>query len=30
LWYPVVVALVTLVVGLALLPETFRRKLSDS
>ena len=29
LWYPVVVALVTLVAGLALLPETFRRKLSD-
>jgi hypothetical protein len=30
LWYPVVVALVTLVVGLVLLPETFRRRLSDS
>ena len=28
LWYPVTVALVTLVVGLILLPETFRRSLS--
>jgi MFS family permease len=28
LWYPVTVALATLVVGLALLPETFRRNLS--
>ena len=28
LWYPVVVALVALVVGLLLLPETFRRNLS--
>jgi MFS family permease len=28
LWYPVVVALVTLAVGLIFLPETFRRKLS--
>ncbi|MEO7865731.1 MAG: MFS transporter [Sphingomicrobium sp.] len=28
LWYPIVVALVTLGVGLFLLPETFRRKLS--
>jgi hypothetical protein len=27
LWYPVVVALVTLAVGLALLPETFKRRL---
>ena len=29
LWYPVVVALVTLVVGLLFLPETFRRRLSN-
>ncbi len=28
LWYPIVVALVTLVVGLLFLPETFRRRLS--
>ncbi len=28
LWYPITVALVTLVVGLLFLPETFRRKLS--
>jgi MFS family permease len=30
LWYPVVVALVTLGVGLLFLPETFRRRLSGS
>jgi MFS family permease len=29
LWYPIAVALVTLVVGLLFLPETFRRKLTD-
>ena len=29
LWYPVVVALVTLVAGLLFLPETFRRSLAD-
>ena len=29
LWYPIVVALVTLVAGLLFLPETFRRKLTD-
>jgi len=29
LWYPITVALVTLVVGLLFLPETFRRKLTD-
>ena len=29
LWYPVVVALVTLVAGLMFLPETFRRRLTD-
>jgi len=28
LWYPIVVALVTLIVGLLFLPETFRRRLS--
>ncbi|WP_309603189.1 MFS transporter [Sphingomonas sp.] len=29
LWYPVVVALITLVAGLMFLPETFRRRLTD-
>ncbi|HEU0311192.1 MAG TPA: MFS transporter [Sphingomicrobium sp.] len=29
LWYPIIVALVTLVVGLLFLPETFRRKLTN-
>jgi MFS family permease len=29
LWYPVIVALLTLIVGLMFLPETFRRKLTD-
>ena len=29
LWYPITVALLTLVVGLLFLPETFRRKLTD-
>jgi hypothetical protein len=29
LWYPVIVALVTLVVGVVLLPETFRRRLDE-
>ena len=29
LWYPIGVALVTLVVGLLFLPETFRRRLTD-
>ena len=29
LWYPIVVALVTLVAGLLFLPETFRRRLTD-
>ena len=29
LWYPIIVALVTLVVGLLFLPETFRRRLTD-
>lgn len=29
LWYPVVVAVITLVAGLLFLPETFKRKLSD-
>ena len=29
LWYPIIVALVTLVAGLLFLPETFRRKLTD-
>ena len=29
LWYPVVVALMTLVVGIIFLPETFRRRLTD-
>lgn len=29
LWYPVVVAVITLVAGLLFLPETFERKLSD-
>jgi hypothetical protein len=28
LWYPIIVALVTLVVGLLWLPETFRRRLT--
>jgi hypothetical protein len=28
LWYPIVVALLTLVVGLLLLPETYRRTLA--
>ena len=29
LWYPIVVAVITLVAGLLFLPETFRRKLTD-
>ena len=29
LWYPVTVAIITLVFGLLFLPETFKRKLSD-
>jgi len=29
LWYPIIVALVTLVAGLLFLPETFRRRLTD-
>ena len=29
LWYPIVVAVLTLVVGLLFLPETFRRRLED-
>jgi MFS family permease len=29
LWYPIVVALVTLVAGLLFLPETFKRRLTD-
>ena len=29
LWYPIGVALLTLVVGLLFLPETFRRRLTD-
>ena len=29
LWYPVVVALITLVAGLLFLPETYRRRLTD-
>ena len=29
LWYPIIVALVTLVAGLLFLPETFRRKLTN-
>lgn len=29
LWYPVVVAMITLVIGLLFLPETFRRKIHD-
>src|SRR3546814_2922568 len=29
LWYPVVVAVITLVIGLFFLPETFRRKRSE-
>jgi MFS family permease len=29
LWYPIIVAALTVVVGLAFLPETFRRKLED-
>jgi MFS family permease len=29
LWYPVTVAVITLIVGLLFLPETFKRKLSD-
>jgi MFS family permease len=29
LWYPIVVALVTLVAGLLFLPETYRRRLTD-
>lgn len=29
LWYPVTVAIITLVAGLLFLPETFKRKLSD-
>ncbi len=29
LWYPVVVAVLTLLIGLMFLPETFRRKISD-
>ena len=29
LWYPVVVAVITLVIGLFFLPETFRRKIHD-
>ena len=29
LWYPIVVALMTLVVGILFLPETFRRRLTD-
>ena len=29
LWYPVVVALITLVIGLFFLPETFRRKIHE-
>jgi hypothetical protein len=29
LWYPVIVALLTLIVGLLFLPETFRRRLTD-
>jgi hypothetical protein len=29
LWYPIVVALVTLVAGILFLPETFRRRLTD-
>ena len=29
LWYPIIVALVTLVIGTLFLPETFRRRLTD-
>ena len=29
LWYPITVALVTLVVGILFLPETYRRRLTD-
>ena len=29
LWYPIVVAVVTLVAGLMFLPETYRRTLTD-
>jgi MFS family permease len=29
LWYPVIVALLTLIVGMLFLPETFRRRLTD-
>ena len=29
LWYPVVVAMITLVIGLLFLPETFRRKIHE-
>lgn len=29
LWYPVIVALITVVIGIFLLPETFRRKIDD-
>lgn len=29
LWYPVIVAVLTLIVGLLLLPETFRRRIDD-
>jgi hypothetical protein len=29
LWYPIVVAVLTLVVGTLFLPETFRRRLTD-
>jgi hypothetical protein len=29
LWYPIIVAALTVVVGLVFLPETFRRKLED-
>ena len=29
LWYPVTVALLTLIVGLIFLPETFRRRIHD-
>ena len=29
LWYPIVVAALTAILGLLLLPETFRRRLED-
>ncbi len=29
LWYPVVVAVITLVIGLFFLPETFRRRIDQ-